>query len=223
MPILLNSPPIATKNVVAEQIMSQDLVTLQIVESVEVIYEKLSKCEHHTIPLLNSHGLFVGLIPRNFLITLILKLGFYQGADTQPADFDASESFKERKYEEMQQKNLTMKHQLLRDQTKNISQLKRQKSFSFQKSNYIIVNYADFMDVEKFPETPDSKILPWQLFTRDFWSNDLKMDDKVETICKVYKSELIDLRPYIIENPVMVYSTDYISKCLDYFRKMHVR
>ena len=34
---------------------------------------------------------------------------------------------------------------------------------------------------------------------------------------------MIDFRPYLIENPTMVQSTDHFSKVLELFRKMHVR
>jgi len=34
---------------------------------------------------------------------------------------------------------------------------------------------------------------------------------------------MIDFRPYMIENPFTVFTTDQIQKCLDVFRKMHLR
>ena len=33
----------------------------------------------------------------------------------------------------------------------------------------------------------------------------------------------IDFRPYMIENPYSVFTTDQIIKCLEIFRKMHLR
>ena len=37
------------------------------------------------------------------------------------------------------------------------------------------------------------------------------------------KGEKIDMRPYLIENPVTVFTTDPLLKCVDFFRKMHLR
>jgi len=31
------------------------------------------------------------------------------------------------------------------------------------------------------------------------------------------------MRPYMIENPFTVFTTDYLQKCVDMFRKMHLR
>jgi len=65
--------------------------------------------------------------------------------------------------------------------------------------------------------------LHWTYFTRDFWSKDLPVTDEHKQICQYNQNAMIDLRPYLIENPMMVMTTDNISKCVDYMRKFHMR
>lgn len=66
-------------------------------------------------------------------------------------------------------------------------------------------------------------MLHWNKFCRDFWSNDMEVTDEHKSICKYNLNAMIDLRPYLIENPMMVMTTDYLSKCVDYMRKFHMR
>lgn len=86
-----------------------------------------------------------------------------------------------------------------------------------------ITNYDDILDIQTFKETPQDQILPWQYFTRDFWSTDLPVDDNVKSILSQNQNEKIDFRPYIIENPVTVFINDSLYKLVDLFRKMHLR
>jgi CBS domain-containing protein len=79
------------------------------------------------------------------------------------------------------------------------------------------------LDVHIYQETNESDILPWQYFTRDFWSNDLPVDNLIENVLQLNKNEMLDLRPYIIENPITVFVNDPLIKLVDLFRKMHLR
>lgn len=74
-----------------------------------------------------------------------------------------------------------------------------------------------------YKESNQDMILPWQYFTRDFWSVDLKVDEDVLSILRQHKTEKIDFRPYIIENPITVFINDPLFKLVDLFRKMHLR
>jgi CBS domain-containing protein len=65
--------------------------------------------------------------------------------------------------------------------------------------------------------------LPWQYFTRDFWSKDLPVNDEIKEVLRLNKNEKIDFRPYIIENPITVFLNDPLIKLVDLFRKMHLR
>jgi len=51
------------------------------------------------------------------------------------------------------------------------------------------------------PESVNAAVLPWSDFTRDFLSLDIAMTPEVKQICQDHLNDLIDLRPYMIENP----------------------
>ena len=46
---------------------------------------------------------------------------------------------------------------------------------------------------------------------------------EVEEIMLENMNRLVDLRPYMIEEPYIVYTTDKLYKCLELFRTMHLR
>ena len=73
------------------------------------------------------------------------------------------------------------------------------------------------------PTMDEDDILPWQDFIRDFHSRDLPYNQEVKDIIEANKSERIDFRPYMIENPMTVTSSDKFLKCTELFRKMHLR
>lgn len=56
--------------------MSQDLVTFKVVTKVKNIMEALES-GHHGFPVLNMVGVPVGLMPRNYLLTILENRGFY--------------------------------------------------------------------------------------------------------------------------------------------------
>jgi hypothetical protein len=56
--------------------MSKGLNTLLNVDTVENILKAIDS-SHHSFPVLNHLGNVVGLIPRNFIITLLENRGFY--------------------------------------------------------------------------------------------------------------------------------------------------
>ena len=70
------------------------------------------------------------------------------------------------------------------------------------------------------PET--EKILDWWLFNSDMFSTDREFEE-VEDIVLNNMERLVDLRPYMIEEPYIVYTTDKLNKCLELFRNMHLR
>ena len=51
----------------------------------------------------------------------------------------------------------------------------------------------------------------------------MPVDKDVINMLKLNKDELIDFRPYIIENPITVFINDPLMKLVDLFRKMHLR
>ena len=86
------------------------------------------------------------------------------------------------------------------------------------------VDHFERKDYDIFERTLDEHVLPWQKFTRDFWSVDLEVDDDLRAIINGGNlDQKVDFRPYLIENPVTVFTTDPLAKCVDFFRKMHLR
>lgn len=75
-------------------------------------------------------------------------------------------------------------------------------------------------DEEDLPLT--EKIVDWRKFNTDF-QNTQRQYAEVHDICEDHKDELIDLRPYMIEEPFVVSLTDKFPKVLELFRHMHVR
>lgn len=75
-------------------------------------------------------------------------------------------------------------------------------------------------DIPSLPETEN--ILDWWLFNSDMYSTE-RSSSEVEDIMLANIERLVDLRPYMIEEPYIVYSTDKLDKCLELFRNMHLR
>ena len=69
---------------------------------------------------------------------------------------------------------------------------------------------------------PTKKVLPWWLFNADLYSSDRKHEE-VADIFETFGHKKVDLRPYMIEEPYVVQTTDKLPKCLDLFRHMHLR
>ena len=84
-------------------------------------------------------------------------------------------------------------------------------------------NLECLYDIELYPETIEADLLPWKCFCRDFESTDKPFDDMIKTIIRVNSKEMLDFRPYLIEHPIQVLTTDPLEKCSDIFRKMHLR
>ena len=76
MPILKKEVPACNRQVRAETIMAKNVIALRSVDTVKKIFDAL-KSPHHGFPVLNMSGQVIGLIPKNFLMVLILKRAFY--------------------------------------------------------------------------------------------------------------------------------------------------
>lgn len=62
----------------------------------------------------------------------------------------------------------------------------------------------------------------WSAFNTDFWSTDRDYEE-VADICALHRKKLVDLRPYLIEEPFFVTTMDKLPKVLDLFRNFHLR
>ena len=82
---------------------------------------------------------------------------------------------------------------------------------------------ADFTGEKDLKIAPlHDKVLHWSYFCPDMYSTDRKFKE-VEDIVQQYYYKTIDLRPYFIQQPYVVFSTDKLPKCLELFRHMHLR
>lgn len=66
------------------------------------------------------------------------------------------------------------------------------------------------------------KPIHWKHFNTDFDSTQRDYGE-VHHICEDFKDKLVDLRPYLIEEPFTVSLTDKFPKVLEMFRHMHLR
>ena len=82
---------------------------------------------------------------------------------------------------------------------------------------------AQFTGDKDLKNAPHTKhVLPWWLFNSDMYSTDRKYSE-VADVFEVFAHKKVDLRPYMIEEPYVVQTTDKLPKCLDLFRHMHLR
>ena len=83
-----------------------------------------------------------------------------------------------------------------------------------------LVEFTGERDYEIAPKSED--ILHWHEFCTDMYSSERSIHE-VEDIANQFSHRHIDLRPYMIEQPYCVLTTDKLPKCLDLFRHMHLR
>jgi hypothetical protein len=76
MPIISDKIPGPCKGLKAGDIMAQDVISLQVVDTVENIRDAI-RTSHHAFPILNNQGKMVGIIPRNFVLVILANEGFY--------------------------------------------------------------------------------------------------------------------------------------------------
>ena len=282
MPILQDFVPKPCEKIIADQIMSKDLIILQRVDSIKNIK---AACEsgHHGFPVVNKAGNLIGIMPRNIIITILKEEGYYHALDktegtteysfavgakpnnldkfiqndlkVNPADvrlnqtngttseqtsvamysenvsfqnnLDASKKFQSHSV------NMSIKNPKFRKMsTRNMDDQKKavdkyslttgaQDEFAMDRKGTYINFTGEFDD--EFPNTPEEEILPWQAFCRDFWSKDLVFDGALAIQCEENQDKKIDMRPYMIYNPYTIFTTDRLDKCVEVFRKMHLR
>ena len=60
---------------------------------------------------------------------------------------------------------------------------------------------ASVLDQDIYLPSEDKDILQWEHFTVPFASLDREYSDSFAELCNKNKDKLVDLRPYMIENP----------------------
>ena len=76
MPIISDKIPGPCKKLRAGDVMASPVISVLSVENMDYI-KKILKTEHHAFPVKNQNGQLVGIIPRNFIITLIEYESWY--------------------------------------------------------------------------------------------------------------------------------------------------
>jgi len=83
-----------------------------------------------------------------------------------------------------------------------------------------MMKFTGETDYEIAPKSDN--VLHWHYFCSDFYSSDRKVNE-VADITSQYSYKYVDLRPYLVESPYVVLTTDKLPKCLELFRHMHLR
>ena len=78
-------------------------------------------------------------------------------------------------------------------------------------------------EVKGFPLTPKDQIIPWNKFTMNIYSDEVDPTYVLENIVDQYSEEWLDLRPYMIENPIKVSVYAKMKDVLELFRMHHLR
>jgi len=86
--------------------------------------------------------------------------------------------------------------------------------------NQTMMAFTGERDYELAPKSEN--VLHWHYFCSDFYSQERKTEEVVD-IASMFSHKYIDLRPYMIEQPYVVLTTDKLPKCLELFRHMHLR
>lgn len=86
------------------------------------------------------------------------------------------------------------------------------------KKNLVIQDYYEY---DSFPKSRN--ILDWNFFVRDFLSKDLGVTQKLKEQCYKDATKMIDLRPYMIENPETITKFDFLPKIHRRFTQLHLR
>jgi predicted transcriptional regulator len=76
MPVLLDEVPQPCTKIIAEKIMSKDIVKLQRVDTLANVL-RACKTSHHSFPVVNASGNLIGMIPKNFIIVMLRNKNFY--------------------------------------------------------------------------------------------------------------------------------------------------
>ena len=144
MPIISDKIPNPCRELKAGDIMTPNPITLKQVSSMSEIRDVLDQGNHHAYPLTNQQNDLVGIIPRNFILTIIKNKAWY-GADPKQDSFEAVHVGK---YAEMNRELSQSVVDSNKYQTRNDLKVHPSKVF------------ADHFDD---PDAPmhESRVLPW--------------------------------------------------------------
>ena len=74
-----------------------------------------------------------------------------------------------------------------------------------------------------FPKTDPNDIIDWKNFNADFFSTEQIVDQDVFDHLVEHRDRHVDVRPYMIHNPLRVHPDDDCIRVLELFRQHHIR
>ena len=77
LPIITDKIPLTCRELRAGDIMADNPVYLNAIDTVKNIQKVLNGNNHHAFPLLDAKGELLGIVPRNFIIILITQEAWY--------------------------------------------------------------------------------------------------------------------------------------------------
>ena len=74
-----------------------------------------------------------------------------------------------------------------------------------------------------WPATPEDEIMDWTHFCMNITSDEVSAEYVLQKIIPEYKDEWLDLRPYMIENPIKISVDTKLQDALELFYLLHLR
>ena len=186
--------------------------TISDVESIK----KALLTTHHGFPVVNTAGKIVGHIPQSMIVKLLKKKAFYKkervdrGSIHRREMENEADSSVERAFTKRNSINAGVNASLITADDPNPVELP--KKFSL-----------DYDALNGFPETPKESIINWVEFNTNVNSDEVDASYVLENIVDNYAEEWLDLRPYMIENPIKVSVYAKMKDVLELFRMHHLR
>ena len=171
------------------------------------------------------HGSLIGLVPKHFIIVLIENHCWYEHSrTTKGKDISSQFSTHNQREGDIEEQthfigslNNSKNPQLTHSESIESLELKQTVSSGTQQT---MKKYTGETDLLQLPMTKN--ICAWHKFNVDFWSTQRTYEEVID-IASRFNHKLIDLRPYMIQEPYIVHSTDKLPKVLDMFRHFHLR
>ena len=173
---------------------------------------------HHGFPVVNTAGKIVGMIPQSMIVKLMKKKVFYKKERVDRASIKRKEN--EIKAENEVERAFENRRNSINAGV-NVSLI----TVENEGNNFELPKKfaLDYDALNGFPETPKENILNWSEFNTNVNSDEVDATYVLENIVDQYSEEWLDLRPYMIENPLKVSVYAKMKDVLELFRMHHLR
>ena len=213
MPVLKEIVPSSSLNLPAYKVMAKQVVSLPTITDVESVRKALVTT-HNAFPVVNTAGNLVGLVQKGILVKLLSKKAFYKKERIDRSSIkkiansgnnDIGASFEHGPGESKASVNTSLIEV-------NDANIEMPKKFSL-----------DYDALSGFPDTPKENIVDWVQFNKNVNSDEADPAWVLANICDEYSEEWLDLRPYMIENPITVSVFTKFHDIIEQFRMHHLR